>query len=312
VSAFTPFGVDMFGEPIAKGGKLARSFIMPPFSVLDARSGDWQDRKRAWLSLGIKSEEGRTAQAYVSAQAASLAGGYTSDDGKLSATATSSVFDPTLCELAYSWWCPPGGQVVDPFAGGSVRGVVASKLGRPYWGGELRAEQVEANRRQASALCSEPLPVWEEGDSMETLDGAPGADFVFSCPPYGDLERYSDDERDLSTMDWHAFVAAYKRIVLRAVARMKPDSFACFVVGDFRDGKGHMRNFVAATTEAFVDAGTNLYNEAVLVTVAGTAGLRAPRIFSAGRKLVKTHQNVLVFVKGDWRKAGAKCREVAP
>ena len=46
------------------------------------------------------------------------------------------------------------------------------------------------------------------------------------------------DPRDLSAMDWHAFVAAYKRIILRAVGRMKPDTFACFVVGDFRDGRG--------------------------------------------------------------------------
>ena len=38
---------------------LAERFGVPPFSVLDARQGYWQDRKRAWLSLGIKSEIGR-------------------------------------------------------------------------------------------------------------------------------------------------------------------------------------------------------------------------------------------------------------
>ena len=38
---------------------LAERFIVPPFSVLDARQGYWQDRKRAWLSLGIQSELGR-------------------------------------------------------------------------------------------------------------------------------------------------------------------------------------------------------------------------------------------------------------
>jgi hypothetical protein len=32
---------------------------VPPFSVLDARQGYWQERKRAWLSLGIQSEVGR-------------------------------------------------------------------------------------------------------------------------------------------------------------------------------------------------------------------------------------------------------------
>ena len=37
---------------------------------------------------------------------------------------------------------------------------------------------------------------------METLDAAPDADLVFSCPPYGDLETYSDNPADLSNMEW--------------------------------------------------------------------------------------------------------------
>lgn len=38
---------------------LSDRFGIPPFSVLNAREGWWQDRKRAWLSLGIQSELGR-------------------------------------------------------------------------------------------------------------------------------------------------------------------------------------------------------------------------------------------------------------
>lgn len=40
-------------------GSLAAKFMIPPFSVLNAREGWWQERKRAWLALGIKSELGR-------------------------------------------------------------------------------------------------------------------------------------------------------------------------------------------------------------------------------------------------------------
>lgn len=40
-------------------GSLAAQFGIPPFSVLNAREGWWQDRKRAWLALGIQSEIGR-------------------------------------------------------------------------------------------------------------------------------------------------------------------------------------------------------------------------------------------------------------
>lgn len=38
---------------------LAERFGIPPFSVLNAREGWWQERKRAWLALGIQSEIGR-------------------------------------------------------------------------------------------------------------------------------------------------------------------------------------------------------------------------------------------------------------
>lgn len=40
-------------------GNMRDRFIQPPFSVLNAREGDWQDRKRAWVSIGIQSELGR-------------------------------------------------------------------------------------------------------------------------------------------------------------------------------------------------------------------------------------------------------------
>lgn len=53
---------------------LAERFGVPPFSVLDARQGYWQERKRAWLALGIRSEIGRGGQgAYpVTGSAASV------------------------------------------------------------------------------------------------------------------------------------------------------------------------------------------------------------------------------------------------
>jgi hypothetical protein len=218
-----------------------------------------------------------------------------------------SLFDPTLCECAYRWFCPEGGQVIDPFAGGSVRGIVAGMLGRRYWGCDLRQEQIDANNAQADEIAPDVRPVWVCGDSMATLTAAPDADFVFSCPPYGDLEKYSDDPADLSAMEWHTFRAAYGRIILQAVKRLKPNRFGCFVVGDFRDKRGFYRDFVSSTIAAFRDCGAELYNEAILVTSVGSASMRVTKQFEAGRKFAKTHQNVLVFCKGEWRTAAAAC-----
>lgn len=210
-----------------------------------------------------------------------------------------SIFDPVLCELAYRWFCPPGGRVLDPFAGGSVRGIVAALLGREYFGIELRPEQIESNRAQADAICNGVKPRWLEGDSVDARTIAAGwYDFLFSCPPYGDLERYSDDPRDISTLDYPRFAEKYRAIIRESAMLLRDNRFACFVVGDFRDKRGNYRDFVSLTIAAFKAAGLELYNEAILVTAVGSLSVRVPKQFAASRKLGKTHQNVLVFVKG--------------
>ena len=84
---------------------------------------------------------------------------------------------------------------------------------------------------------------------------------------------------------------------------LKPDRFACFVVGDVRDSKGIYRNFVSDTISAFQNAGALLYNEAILVTAVGSLPIRVGKQFQSSRKLGKTHQNVLVFVKGNPKRA---------
>jgi hypothetical protein len=659
---------------------LAERFLVPPFSVLDARQGYWQARKRAWIALGIQSELGRgdnigaipaneaalperrfstengllgesqqarshyraspggtlrpatslgkdgktqrgdgagkplartegsgspgeLAAAYKaqgrltalqktgdSRQTASLRGGLLfgttlhpydgaspsgdrmgnprvnsvfgppEDAGTAASQSGTSIFDPVLCELAYRWFCPPGGTILDPFAGGSVRGIVAARLGRAYTGIDLRPEQLAANdaqwtqigggpagapallapprvescgdlrivrddevpggskvrallrvlptfpaeelvyaspaagfaqialalaaqmtgkratifvahrktlhpctaaARQAGARIEEvpagylsnvqakaraycattgaelvpfgldappylealaqmaretgehpnevwcvagsgvlaralrqawptahlcvvvigkaptlpednihvyqapeafeqdarqpppfascghydakawqfvtqhatpgalfwnvageaPLdaapsrvcaPRWLVGDSqaLDTLPLDPAYDFVFTCPPYADLEQYSDDPRDLSVMDFPAFLGAYRTILAQALARLKADRFACVVVGDVRAPDGSYRNLVSETIAAGQAAGATLYNEAILVTAVGSLPLRAGIPFVATRKLGKTHQNVLVFVKGDARRATEACGPV--
>jgi DNA modification methylase len=272
-------------------GNLSEKFGIPPFSVLNTREGWWQDRRRAWVALGIQSDLGRDDNL--------IGGGVVSSINK-----GTSLFDPVLAEIAYRWFCPPQGKILDPFAGGSVRGIVASKLGRRYVGVDLRKEQVKANRVQATNICMAEVPTWHCGDSKDIKDLASGDyDFIFSCPPYADLEVYSDNVADLSTMEYGTFRKSYYDIIKSSCSLLKNDRFACFVVGEVRDKKGGYYNFVGDTVKAFQEAGLSYYNEAILVTAVGTLPIRAGRTFEASRKLGKTHQNVLIFVKGDAAKA---------
>lgn len=581
----------LLGPAVASGPSgpgLRERFGLPPFSVFDARRGEWQDRKRLWIASGVESLEGRDENLMFSA----FANPKTDPAGvKIRKVGPgTSVFDPVLCETLVNWFSPAGGLVLDPFAGGSVRGLVSGALGRRYLGVDLRPEQVEANRAQAAvqALPGSPLsamgsgpPVDGSGDSMPALtpverrgdvylkrddefcigggrggkvrtcwglaQGAVGlvtagsrsspqvnivaqiarrlgipcrvhtplgdlspevlmaqdagaevvqhkagynsviiararadalesgwreipfgmecaeaveataaqvanlpadvmrivmpvgsgmslagvltglvrfgrsdvkvvgvvvgadpavrlrkyappgwegmvelekagmeyneappetvfrgvaldpiyeakavrflrpgdllwvvgcrasvapaaapsslivpewrvgdsrtidvicvgaeADFLLSCPPYADLEVYSEDPADLSTMEYDAFVAAYREIIAKSCALLKPDRFAAFVVGDIRDKKGRYRNFVGDTINAFLDAGLHLWNDAILINAVGSLALRCAKPFLQSRKLGHSHQNVLIFAKGDGFEAAAAAGALRP
>lgn len=290
---------DLFGNEIIEDVLLRDKFIEPPFSVLDTRQGGWQNRKRKWIAKGLKSEVGRKenlthVMPMRSYNSENMATEYY-EKGKEVGT---SVFDPALTELMYNWFCPENGTILDPFAGGSVRGIVANYLGYKYTGIELRQEQVDSNREQALNILSiENQPQWYCGDSDKVLEDTwtNKFDFIFSCPPYADLEVYSDLPEDLSNMNYNDFVIKYRSIISKALKLLKPNCYAVFVVGEVRDKDGFYYDFVGDTKRAFIDNGAKLYNDAILLNAVGTASMRADRIFSSGKKLVKIHQNVLVF-----------------
>lgn len=279
---------------------LREQFLVPPFSVLDTRQGYWQDRKKQWKSIGIKSEEGRnnTMLAHLKKNASKVNGGA---ENTLSEV---SIFDPVLCETMYTWFCKPDGKILDPFCGGSVRGIVASYKHMKYTGFDIRPEQIEANEKQKH-LCdgNEYSPQWICKDSArmnEVLGKSDMYDFIFSCPPYADLEKYSDIDGDISNMDYPQFLETYRSIIKAAVSHLKDNRFAVFVVGEVRNKKtGEYYNFVPDTIKAFEDAGLKYYNEIILLNVAGGKAYTAGHDAKKSRKIAKVHQNILAFVKGE-------------
>jgi len=314
---------------------LADRYLAVPFSVLNMNSGWWRERKNAWLRLGIQSDLGRADHLVFSTSAQppevyTAKNAYEASIGRkvtwpefvaacpgVARLPGTSIFDPVLCELVYRWFSAPGHTVLDPFAGGSVRGVVAACTGRRYTGIDLRGEQVQANQDQWTGISRAlgradlPAPAWRQGDGSHAQRLVNGPfDLVFSCPPYANLERYSDDPADLSTMRYPSFLRAYRTIIKESVAMLRPNRFAAVVVGDVRDSKGLYRGFVSDTIAAFRDAGAALYNEAILITPSGSLAIRAGKPFATSRKLGKTHQHLLVFVKGDPKQATAACGAV--
>jgi len=311
--------VDLFGNVIIKDELLRDRFIEPPFSILDTKTGNWQKRKRLWLSKGLKSEVGRDSN--LLGKSATLAG-ITDPDVKdiwnknlrkehlteleyetilpyLTKGNATSVFDPALCEVLYNWFCDEGGRILDPFAGGSVRGIVANYLGYKYTGIDIREEQINSNREQAlQILPVDNQPQWYCGDSNEVLDGewTGNFDLVLSCPPYADLEVYSNLSGDISNKPYKEFLKIYESIIYKSCRLLKSGGYACFVVGEVRDKNGYYIGFVPDTITAFQKCGLKFYNEAILLNAVAGAGMRAAGNMKK-QKLVKVHQNILIFKK---------------
>ena len=273
-------------QEIKYGKILEQIFVIPPISMLEVKSGRWRKRKKLWYSLGIESELGR-------------------DENLLNLEAlmkrmkqnSTSIFDPVLCECMYRWFTKEDDKILDCFAGGSVRGIVASKLKRNYTGIDISKNQIEHNKLQGSKICESHIPNWicDNALNVDKLDEK--YDFLFSCPPYYNLEVYSDNPEDISTMDYEHFLNDYREIIRKSCKRLNDNSFAVFVVGEVRNGDNFV-GFVPDTIQAFKDAGLEYYNEMILLQEPATAAMRAARSMNASRKVPKTHQNVLMFVKG--------------
>ena len=287
--------------------KLVDKFIIPPFSYIDTRQDYFMKRVDAWKELGIQSGNGRDDELTFRS----------GDDfmGKENEKrGTTSIFNPAIAEICYKWLSPKMGIILDPFSGGSVRGIVASHCDRKYIGIDIRKEQIESNNDQMN-IAGLIKPSWIQGDSMDIVtickkNNIENVDFIFSCPPYADLEVYSDNPKDISNMKYDEFKKAYFEIIKNTCSLLKQNRFACFVVGEVRDKKGNYYNFVSDTIQAFRDAGLEYYNEIILINQSGTGALRANKQFTATRKVVKMHQNILVFVKGDPKQATIDCGDV--
>ena len=148
------------------------------------------------------------------------------------------------------------------------------------------------------------VPKWYEGDGV-TFEGVPGqsipdkVDLIFTCPPYFDLEQYTDNPSDISNMPFRDYLSAIDKFARKAFRCLAFNRFAVVVMGDVRDKDGHCRDLVGITKESMIAAGFMLYNEAVLLTAIGSLPVRVGRQFTSGRKLGRAHQHVLVFYKGD-------------
>ena len=150
-------------------------------------------------------------------------------------------------------------------------------------------------------LSNDNQPTWICGDSNIVLDSLKDNcfDLVFTCPPYADLEVYSDLQGDISNMEYDDFIFTFESIMRKSCKLLKKGGMAIVVVGEVRNKQGNYYGFVPDTIKLMQRCGgMGYYNEATFATPTGTAAVRADNNMIKGNgKLVKIHQNVLMFKK---------------
>lgn len=297
-------------------------FIVPPFSILDTRKGYWQERKKKWRELigdngesrndtlitapeikykdlyqrtrQHREELGITFKEYLDK--------YVPDDVKereaskvLSAGV--SLLDPVMAEIVCRWFGQDNCKTFDCFAGDSVFGYVSAHLGNEFVGIELRPEQARLNNERVEGMTARYIN--DDGQNVAQHIAPDSQDLLFSCPPYFDLEKYSDLENDASNQDsYEDFIKILENAFKAAVGCLKDNRFAVIVVGDVRDkSTGFYYDFCGDIKRIFKEAGMPLYNEIILVETGASTALRAGR-YMESRKVAKMHQNILVFYKG--------------
>ena len=294
----TDFGFDFdldaesspYDIPNSEKGSLRDIFLVPPFSVFDTKQGYWQERKRAWRDIILDDGSSRGDAELISN---TMSKGF----------ADVSLLDPVLSEIIVKYFMPDekhGVNCFDVFAGDTVFGYVASKLKKKFTGIELREEQAEFNNSRIREIDTESIYICDDGRNVRKHIQDNSQDLFFSCPPYFDLEVYSDNESDASNQKtFEDFYKILDSAFSEAIHCLKNDRFAVIVVGDVRSKKdGHYYDFMGKVKETFLREGMLLYNEAILLDSIGTAAIRASRCMHT-RKLVKVHQNVLIFYKGN-------------
>lgn len=277
--------------------KLSDTFLVPPFSILDTRSGEWTERKRLWRK--IINDDGHSRG---SAQTFSKSITEFNGHGEF---ADVSLLDPVLAEVILTWFLPQGQKrkTFDTFAGDTVFGFVSAFKGNEFTGTELREEQADFNQEQCDRAGIPAKYHCDDGRNIQKHIEKGSQDLYFSCPPYYDLEVHSDLENDASNQKSYAdFYKILDEAFSKAVECLKENRFAVVVASDVRDKKtGGYYDFISDIKKTFVRNGCLLYNEIILVNAVGTAAIRAGR-YMQNRKVARVHQEVLVFYKGDPRK----------
>ena len=233
------------GNSSPANASLNYRFVVPPFSILDTRKGYWQARKKMWRELIgdmgesrndtlLHSPEVKYKDLYQRTRKHREELGlsfkeylekYVPDDVKEQAASKAlsagvSLLDPVMAELVCRWFGLEDCKSFDCFAGDSVFGYVSAHLGNEFLGIELRPEQAQLNNERTEGM--DARYICDDGQNVAQHIDADSQDLLFSCPPYFNIEHYSDLENDASNQkSYDDFIQILRNAFTAAIGCLK-------------------------------------------------------------------------------------------
>lgn len=213
-----------------------------------------------------------------------------------------SIFNPVLAAQLVQAYSMEGGLIIDPFAGGGTRGIVAGAMGRQYLGIDIRPDEVQRVRDRTLELGLEPM-VQIEYDDAARADWqsllSVKANCLITCPPYWNLEVYSDDPADLSTKPtYEQFLAGISEVIRRSKFGLRNGAVAAWVVGEFRHPEtNELIDFPGDVARLHQDHGFWIYDR-IIYTHANPQAFWRMGVFDKTRKLIRVHEHVIVAKYG--------------
>ena len=202
-----------------------------------------------------------------------------------------SKFNSDNCKNIINFFTSKNDVVLDPFAG-RTRAIITNELNRKYIGFEL-------TEKYFPQIIGKDLRVYNDDSANmdKWLDYLDYADLVFTCPPYWNMEKYSDDPNDLSTFKtYDLFLSGCNNRLVKATKYLKEDGFLIVVLMDFRQ-KGKFYSWHNDTINYFhKNTDFKLY-DTILWEM--SPAKRQPLYPQAllNRRMLNTHEYCLVFNK---------------
>lgn len=218
-------------------------------------------------------------------------------------TGTYSVFPIPLAEYILMRYAGKRAKILDAFCGGPPRAIAASLMDHTYHGVDIRQEQLDENEAVIDELRLKRVH-YHLGDARFLEIDEDDFDFAYTCPPYYDLEVYSERRDDVSNaLNYAEFNAGMMLSAYAHYPLLRPGAFLCIVVGNFRDKEGELIDFRGHTVENFREAGFLFWQDVILSKNFASAAKRAGNAWK-GMKLVPRHEHMLVFRKPEtgWKR----------